>query len=794
MRPQISPAEREKWKARALAAAEAEAAQLREIVRRRSEMGESYAKAMAHVGLVLPHTTLHRRLRQLEQFGVQGLLDRRHPPPSRLTPQVRGFIEGEAAADPHLSVEVLIQRVAERFKVTFKPRTVEEVLHKANLARPVIRFSSEVQPVTLRAAANPPVVEQLGAAGMAWLTMGDDLVGYTAGLAETIQEGTRDIPPPGPVTPAEREQRDEKGRFLPEYNAPEERRDPEVGARFESVDVKRAQKDLGRMRIVRSRTETLREKLLALMALPMVTDRGHFDGATDVRGTWLEGLGGIDYMPETLTKFARELKLAGLSGALLERHAQIWYPQTAGWIGEGACCSVLYVDAVLKPLWTEHFHKSGRVPMLGRVMPCVETVMIHQGAGVPLWVRTYSGHVALVHNVLPLIDELEAAIGEGMLGRLTVIDGEMDCVALFKQFDLRHRYFITPLDRSRVKDLSEVQGLGRLVRYRDNDRIGGGVVELNDSLDPEAPPYPTRAIVLKRHRKDSFTVFGTNAPDEFADAVLLDAYFGRWPLQERVFRELNGATAFNAAHGYGKQRVLNVSVIDAMTQTAAQLERLEVRQQDAQQQEQRRDAAVHQLEGTLHRTERVIERRTEAQRQLRDAGKTHTVAYERHTEELAVARRDREVQGLRLREAKRRLQEAQDKVATIESQISRKTEEREVLNTRREIYQTDVELDQILSVLKVGFLLILQDLIHRFFESMRIDLITFAHQILLLPGERIRTRETETIRFRAHRRNREMMSALEKACDLFNALRHRHDGRLVRFEVFWPPGTRDHAA
>jgi hypothetical protein len=777
-----------------VAAAEAEAVKLREIRRRQSQMGESYAEAMAHVGLVMPHTTLHRRLQRLEQFGVQGLVSKKRPRSSRLTPQIRGFIEGEAAADAHLSVEVIIQRVAERFNVTFKRRTINDVLHKAGLSRPVIRFSHDVQPATLRSAANPPVVEPLGAAGMAWLMIGDALTGYAAGMAATIQEVARDIPPAGPVTPDEQENRDEKGRFLSEYNAPEERRDPEVGARFESVEIKRADKDLGRLQIVHSKPETLREKLLALMALPLVTNRGHFDGARDVRGTWLEGLGGIDYMPETLAKFGRELKWAGVSGPLQECHARIWHELTKSWIGEDACCSVLYVDAVLKPLWTEHFHKCGRVPMLGRVMPCVETVMIHEGAGVPLWVRTYSGHVALVNNVLPLIDELEAAIGEGMLGRLTVIDGEMDCVALFKQFDLAHRYFITPLDRTRVKDLSAIEGLGRLIRYRDDDRIGGGDVELTDSRDKDSPPYRTRAIVLKRHKKDTFTVFGTNAPrDEFADDVLLDAYFDRWPLQEHVFRELNGVAAFNAAHGYGKQRVLNISVIDAMTRAAAQLERLEARRQDAHQQEERRTAVVHQHEVALRKTDKVIETTSEAQRQLKEAGQTHDTAYERRAAELAAARRDREIHGLRLKEAKRLHQEAQDKIATIGAQISRKKSERETLATHREIYQTDVELDQILSTLKVGFLLVLQFLIHRFFASMKIDLLTFAYHILLLPGERIRTEDTETVRFRAHRRDPEMMAALEKACAEFNVLQHRHDGRLVRFELYWPPGTRTHA-
>lgn len=119
------------------------------------------------------------------------------------------------------------------------------------------------------------------------------------------------------------------------------------------------------------------------MALPVVTKRGRFDGAKGVRGTWLASLGGLDYMPETLAKFARELKWAGVSQLFAERHAQVWYEQTRQWAGDEASTAVLYVDSTTKPLWTEHFHKSGRVAGLGRVMPCVESILIHQGAGFP---------------------------------------------------------------------------------------------------------------------------------------------------------------------------------------------------------------------------------------------------------------------------------------------------------------------------------------------------------------------------------------------------------------------------
>lgn len=779
-----------------MAAAEAEAVSLRKIVRLTEVEGLTYAEAMAQTGHVLPHSTLHDRLQRLREGGVRGLVDGRHPPPSSVTPEIRGFIEGVGRADPVRRVEEIVELVLAQFKATLKLRTVQDVLHQAGLARSPHRFTAQAKPATKSEAPKVPTEEILGAgAGLIWVTVADDHMGYTKGLAEAVHEVTKDFPPPSPVTPEERRLRNEKGQFLPEYNAPRERKDPEIGAVFESVDSKRKDKDLGRLRINGCRDETLSAKLLTLMALPMVTNTGHFDGASDVRGTWLVGLGrGIDYMPDTLSTFARELKWAGVSGALLERHAQIWYKQAASWIGEGACCSILYVDCHTKPLWTEHFHKSGRVAMLGRVMPCVDTVTINQGAGVPLWIRTYSGHVPLVKNVLPLIVECEEAIGKGVLGRLTVIDGEMDCVALFKQFDLADRYFITPLDSSRVKDLTAIEGLRHLNPYRDGDWIGGGKLELKDSSDREAPLYRTRVVVLQRRTKESVTAFATNAPtEEFTDSVLLDAFFGRWPKQEHVFRQLNAAAAFKSSNGYGKKRVLNVTVIDSLTKLDAQMERLDVRRKKEQKRVTQAAENLHRREVDLRRTKRTLESAEKARKTLRAQGKIHTVAYASQGERKVVAKRNLDNQKLHSSEARRRHRGSLDKLKALDSNIAKKKAEKALLESRREVLQTDVELDQILSVLKAGFVFLLKYLLRTFFPDLKMDPITFANQILLLPGVRITTDTTETVRFQAHRRNPAMMKALEKACDIFNSLRHTRDGRLVRFEVSWPPGTRDHA-
>ncbi|MBI4872806.1 MAG: hypothetical protein HY814_14715 [Candidatus Riflebacteria bacterium] len=154
---------------------------------------------------------------------------------------------------------------------------------------------------------------------------------------------------------------------------------------------------------------------------------------------------------------------------------------------------------------------------------------------------------------------------------------------------------------------------------------------------------------------------------------------------------------------------------------------------------------------------------------------------------LALERERAELQEQR-EQLKERRGEAQTKIDGLEERLRALKTEREELEERRLIYQTDVELDQILSVLKVGFALLVQALLHRFFGSLPIEFNRFLVNILALRGRRVVTATTETYFLYANRRNPELMRVLEEATARINALDHQRDGRRLRIEVSWPPG------
>ena len=247
--------------------------------------GRKVQEAQTEAGLSMPHATLYRHLARLREEGPGGLVDHRHPQPAKVTPEIRAFAEGLGAADRSLKAKEIAEAVSSCYGVSLGPRTISGVLKAAELARPVglHRVSHDERGVGTEGAERRVRIEELGGAGLALLTVASELTGYGQGMATAIQEAAHRFKEATDTMEVDRTHRDKKGRFLSAYNLPRQRRDPDVGAVFDSVEMKRGGKDLAGMQIAATSLEILERKLLALMALPIITERGSFDGARDPR-------------------------------------------------------------------------------------------------------------------------------------------------------------------------------------------------------------------------------------------------------------------------------------------------------------------------------------------------------------------------------------------------------------------------------------------------------------------------------------------------------------------------------
>ncbi len=206
----------------------------------------------------------------------------------------------------------------------------------------------------------------------------------------------------------------------------------------------------------------------------------------------------MPYTGETLERFWRDLKYLGAADPLAEAHARFWIAhEPPGPEGASAALQV-YVDGVSKPLWTAKFTKCGKVSATGRVQPCLDMVLVNTGAGTPIFFQTFSGHASLVRQTLPLLDKLEALVGEGwMADKLTVIDREGGSAGLLKAFDAGGRDLVTMLRDGQV-ELDDVEELSAWEPYDDGrEEIADGFSWLNDTHDKDAP-YRARVAILRR--------------------------------------------------------------------------------------------------------------------------------------------------------------------------------------------------------------------------------------------------------------------------------------------------------
>ncbi len=468
--------------------------------------------------------------------------------PRTLSLEVRQVILALRRADRKMAAGRIAEVVREQFSVSVHESSINKVLKAAGLNRP--RGGG---------ATSEPVNEELQVAGATFIQLADQELGVSAGLAEKIVELAREAPEPEPDAELRDEQagRMEQGRFGPEYNQARAKGDAKLGPAFRSVEEQRQEVDLRKRKLVKESVETVQRKVQGAIALPLLTEAGRTTQLDDYRGGHgIAEFCGVRYTGDTIDRFLREMKYLGVATPLAEHFAAFWIahePRAAD--GSPPTGAGVYLDGMTKALWTRFFTRAGKVSSTGRVMPCLEQIFIHTGTGTPLFWLPFSGTASLAAQTMPLIKKLEAIAGEDWSAeRLFVIDSGGSAVWLFKEFDdvkndgKKKRLFITMLTENQVPDLAKIQELTPWKPYRKGDEIAEGWALLNDSREKKkAPPYRVRVVVIRRRRKETLSILGTNAPaEEYEAEVVANTYFDRWPKQEGRFRTFSQGTKFKA--------------------------------------------------------------------------------------------------------------------------------------------------------------------------------------------------------------------------------------------------------
>jgi len=335
-----------------------------------------------------------------EQQGVAGLEDQRHFGNARkLIPEQVELTRGVLAYNRPLSSRALQEELHHQWGIDLGVRRIEQLRQEWDLPRLRPKSVSE---------------ETVPFAGIEIFAALAHHVGILKRWHETIHQRLQQ------VQPGDSDKEDHRGRgdplyarrrngtFSPRYNRLARVR----RMKFASISDKVQDKDLSRLSLYQTQVATLDRKNLALLLLPLVTNNGAVRSLDTPLGNALEQACGYNYKHATIDKYLRELKYLQVSTELIDCNARFWSTFWKQYDASDAKVACYYIDGNVKPLWSSKRCRKGKVSMLGRVMGCLEQVVIHDGYGHPLYVRTFSGHADLQNYALQSMEELDKLLGE----------------------------------------------------------------------------------------------------------------------------------------------------------------------------------------------------------------------------------------------------------------------------------------------------------------------------------------------------------------------------------------------
>ena len=661
------------------------------------------------------------------------------PEPDRVSAELRMVVCLARRLRPEVSPEeaqalAIAELGSEKGKIS--PASVKRIWKAAGLSRAPGRAAVVGGPAE-------EVTRFHGGAAFAFLAAAAAETGAVEAMAKAAKEQAEAMAKESsPTVTEEPAGRDEHGRFTGAYNRAVRGTSTSGDLRWRPDAEKRKQRDLSTLTLRELSPETLGHRLLAMALTPLLTERRGFDGLDGPRGDWLGVLGGTAYRPATLDRTLAELALVDAGAALWPCHARQWARLTAPWReGEGAprwLQWAIYVDATQEPYWTHAYAASGKVSHVGRVMPCLTRVAIMGGAGVPLLVETKAGTVSLKKELLPSLERLEGIIGEGELGRLTIVDAEMATLPLIEALSAREgKRFITVLKGPAAKSAQRTDE-GEWEAFREKDRIRELRVHVKSVSDAGAV-VSRRAVEMVREgsRNPTSTLFVTNASsDDLSTLEVPTAYLSRWPHQEQRFRDGRNGLGLDRTHGYGGASVTHVALLTALERAAS----AELR-------------AAAKLE-----TERTAEA---SARMLHDAAKPeHRAAAKDNVRRAEKARRD----------AEKRL-------------ADRKAEHQRLSTTPREIYVRDTTRDGVVTCLELMALMLIEYVLKEYFGGARMEIRTFIEQLAHL-AVTTRTTTTEVLyEIAANPRNPPLNDWLRRAAAETTRRKVRVGERVLRLAI-----------
>jgi hypothetical protein len=677
---------------------------------------------------------LRRRVKAGTGPVWERLLDLRLPPvPAGIADDVRLFAESLRRVDRSMGSAAIQQRLLTEFgeRGKISKAALKRILAQAGLSwRPVVPVTMDESEPAMRET----VTVLSGGGGLALLGAAaaeTEIFSSFAAQLPLLRVSDESLPPVEPLHAAQGP-RDDQGRFAPGYNehyVAQSRKDNTDDPRWNPQQLKRPHRAINSLQLFQLPQRVTAARMMAIAVIPLVTESRGFDGLSAISGDWLRALDIFPYLPTTLDKTLSELALANAGSRLWDVHTNHWRVLADRWSANGPewLQYVIYVDTTQDPYWTSRFARSGKVSRTNSTQPCLSRILVTSGPGVPIIVDTVAGSVSLRSRLRDVLQKLDQTVGDGVIGRITVVDAEIATAPLLDSLALdENRSFITVLKGPALHGATFTDH-GDWIPYREHDQVREACVVLKKSYLHEHG-ITLRAVQMRRPESSNPTVtsFVTDMPvTAFDTKEVADAYLARWPYQEHHFRTLRNGGGWERSYGFSGENVAHVAIV-------------------TQRQKAERSVAYAQVQ--LDNADDLLRQADTTSAKIRAS--------------LTTARNQKS----------KLLKKASEQLAR--------------LNTMPEtIYQRDTTSTDIATVLTLTMTNLVRQVLTDYFDGLRMELRTFIQQLVALP---VTIRENELgIRYQIARnpRNPQLMRALDGACERINTRNIRQRGKLVSFEL-----------
>jgi len=398
-------------------------------------------------------------------------------------------------------------------------------------------------------------------------------------------------------------------------------------------------------------------------------------------------------------------------------------------------------------------------------------VFIHDSFGHPIYFETDEGHAPVGEYVLSMFKKIEDVIIEvprsrTKVNRVIIMDSAHNSVKTLRAFSKQKEYyFITERNDNQWNERRIIEK-GRILRYKYGDaNLRNIIIELNDSTEKDYL-FHSRAIQIKWDN-GNITFLLTNFPKHMVGlSELVYSYFKRWPCFDPQFKIQKSVVSINRVAGYGKKIVDDIKVIEQKNKLETKINELQEKLAEPLKQ-------INIYEGKIANLV-AKEIKIKKQSSIKEGKR---IVPKEHQENLVAYRKEINKYQRLIKKIEKTHRYHFNLLKTHQKTWFR-------LQGKEQVYEVDVELDQIVTFYRISLANLYAYFIKHFLDNESISMVMLLHRVIHLQGRIIENEDQRKIILQYNKKDPNMMIKLEKALIKINQLNIRGSkNKIMQFAL-----------